>query len=193
MYENVYLVAHEESWCDFKSLFSGFMVAIRFVSFWKRLTKYWSSICLSVLGVLLTAITPFQLSRSGVQYSIHKHLPPHAVYRLKGGNLQRKQTKTLWFQSLLRHNWWWVKCARTSASPLSRHRSYTHIYTQSMGVIQRKPQKCRWRPQIDFSGRGYLSPVGDRGDNQSAEAFKLGSCPWKHTTDTELRHIKNRS
>lgn len=85
-----YPVTHEQSWCDLKNLFSAVMGAIRFVTFWKQLRKYWSSICFLVLGILLTAITQFQLSRSGVRYSIHKHLPPHTGYRLRGGNLQRK-------------------------------------------------------------------------------------------------------
>lgn len=92
-----YLVTHEESWCDLKGLFSAVMVAISFVTFWRRLRKYRSSICFSVLGILLTAITHTHIFH--YPWVVFRHTvftctsSPH--YWFREGNLLRKQRKTV--------------------------------------------------------------------------------------------------
>lgn len=93
-----YPVTHEESWCDLKGLFSAVMVAISFVTFWRRLRKYWSSICFSVLGILLTAITHthiFHYPWVVFRHTVFTSTPPHSGYWFRAGNLLRKLRKTV--------------------------------------------------------------------------------------------------
>lgn len=98
--------------------------------------------------------THFQLSMSGEQtYSIHTlpplrlpsppTLPPTCWLSIQRRESVKKQKKDGFMKSMFLHNRWWVKCARTPDSLLNWHCSYTHIYTQTMGVIQRRSQESR--------------------------------------------------